>query len=157
MKFGSLWDRPGFLIRRLHQIHVSLFLSEFSALKLTPVQFGVLSILVGEKNGLDQVTIGSKLGIDRTNVADVLGRLEKRKLVLRRVSTEDRRMKLAHLTKKGKESAIRGEQRMRKAQERLVKPLSKKEQTVWLELSKKLLKLNNGAGRTEFKVFDNDD
>lgn len=156
MKFKKLWDRPGFLVRRLHQIHVSLFLSESSDLKLTPVQYGVLDILFSEKTGLDQVTLASNLGIDRTNVADVLARLEKNKLVTRKVSSEDRRMKLACLTKKGIEITIKGQGRMQKAQEKLLMPLTKSEQAIWLELSQKILEQNNSSGRTEFRSFHKD-
>ena len=40
-----LWSRPGYLIRRLHQIHVALFLEELRDSGLTPVQYGLLTAL----------------------------------------------------------------------------------------------------------------
>ncbi len=64
MEYGRLRDRPGHLIRRLHQIHVGIFLEEFSEFNLTPVQFGVLNILA-EGEALEQVAIANRLGIDR--------------------------------------------------------------------------------------------
>src|ERR1700704_5815821 len=36
---------PGFLIRRLHQIHVAIFLEECAAFNITPVQFSLLKTL----------------------------------------------------------------------------------------------------------------
>ena len=42
---ARLWDRPGFLIRRLHQIHVALFLEECRGFDVTPVQYAVLTAL----------------------------------------------------------------------------------------------------------------
>ena len=49
----SLWSRPGFLVRRLHQIHVAMFMEELAEDQVTPIQYGVMSILV-DKPGLDQ-------------------------------------------------------------------------------------------------------
>ena len=69
--FQNLTDRPGHLIRRLHQIHVALFLEECGKHDLTPVQFGVLTVLV-DGNVRDQVTIASMIGVDRNTAADVI-------------------------------------------------------------------------------------
>ena len=41
----SLWDRPGFLVRRLHQIHVAIFLEECAADNYAG-QYGLLSVLM---------------------------------------------------------------------------------------------------------------
>ena len=76
-RFKELADRPGHLIRRLHQIHVALFLEESSEFNLTPVQFGVLNLLV-DRAPRDQVTIATMIGVDRNTAADVIRRLEKR-------------------------------------------------------------------------------
>ncbi len=62
--FQNLADRPGHLIRRLHQIHVALFLEECGENDLTPVQFGVLTVLV-DGAIRDQVTIAAMIGVDR--------------------------------------------------------------------------------------------
>ena len=40
-----LWRRPGYLIRRLHQIHYALFFEECAAFGITPVQYGLLTLL----------------------------------------------------------------------------------------------------------------
>ena len=54
---------PGFLIRRLHQIHVAIFLEECAAFNITPVQFSLLKALsVGAE--MDQATIATKIGVD---------------------------------------------------------------------------------------------
>ena len=37
-----LMSRPGFLIRRLHQIHIALFLEECAGVDITPVQYTLL-------------------------------------------------------------------------------------------------------------------
>ena len=75
-----LWRRPGYLVRRLHQVHYALFFEECAAFGITPVQYGLLTILSTNPDA-DQVTLANALGIDRTNVADVLRRLEQGGLV----------------------------------------------------------------------------
>ena len=88
-----LWARPGYLVRRLHQIHYALFFEECAAFDITPVQYGLLTTLA-QNPDMDQNSLGRELGIDRTNVADVLNRLAKRGLVARERSRTDRRMVL---------------------------------------------------------------
>jgi len=72
-----LWGRPGYLLRRLHQIHYALFFEECAGFDITPVQYGLLTTLSLNPN-LDQNSLARELGIDRTNVADVLNRLGRR-------------------------------------------------------------------------------
>ena len=69
-----LWGRPGFLLRRLHQIHYALFFEECAGFDITPVQYGLLTTLSLNPD-LDQNSLARELGIDRTNVADVLNAL----------------------------------------------------------------------------------
>ena len=57
----SLWERPGFLIRRLHQIHVALFLEECREFDVTPVQYALMTALIVTP-GLDQITISAVNG-----------------------------------------------------------------------------------------------
>ncbi len=97
----NLCDRPGYLIRRLHQIHVALFLEECREFNLTPVQFAVLTVLVAGET-LDQVTIANLIGADRNTVADVIRRLERRGLLDRPPSVSDKRVKLARITAQGR-------------------------------------------------------
>src|SRR5262249_56254952 len=70
----QLWGRPGYLLRRLHQIHYALFFEECAGFDITPVQYGLLTTLSLNPD-LDQNSLARELGIDRTNVADVLNRL----------------------------------------------------------------------------------
>ena len=63
-----LWSRPGYLVRRLHQIHSALFAEECKKFNLTPVQYGLLTVL-RDRPGSDQVTLCKEVGIDRTNAA----------------------------------------------------------------------------------------
>ena len=51
----ALFARPGFLIRRLHQIHVAMFIEEFKSTNITPVQYGLMSA-VAALPGLREVS-----------------------------------------------------------------------------------------------------
>jgi DNA-binding MarR family transcriptional regulator len=150
-----LWRRPGYLIRRLHQIHYALFFEECAAFGITPVQYGLLTIL-STSPGSDQVTLANALGIDRTNVADVLRRLEQGGLITRRRSAEDRRMVLARLTRAGEELVERMHPFMAKAQERLLSVLGREEREAFLATLMRLLEANNRYGRAPLKAARGD-
>ena len=46
----SIWERPGFLVRRLHQIHVALFLANVADGEVTPIQYALLFWRVPDTN-----------------------------------------------------------------------------------------------------------
>jgi DNA-binding MarR family transcriptional regulator len=144
-----LWARPGFLLRRLHQIHYALFFEECADFDITPVQYGLLTTLSLNPD-LDQNSIGRELGIDRTNVADVLARLARRGLLERTRSKEDRRMVLARLTPAGKRVTDEMYGAMQRAQNRLLAPLPASERKAFIATLLRLVEGNNHLGRTVY-------
>ncbi len=148
--FQNLADRPGHLIRRLHQIHVALFLEECGKHDLTPVQFGVLTVLLdGEVR--DQVTIAALIGVDRNTAADVIRRLAKRALLERPDDPKDKRTKLAKITHDGKKLVEKVQPGMVKAQVRLIDPLSDDEYALFMELTQKLISANDLSSRAPWR------
>ncbi len=141
-----LWARPGFLARRLHQINVAIFLAEFADLRITPVQWGVLTV-VNSTPGLGHTDIAAQCGIDRINVADVLKRLEEKKFVTQGYAPEDRRQRTAFITDAGRTILKELEPRVRRTHERLLSPLSPKEREVFLDLLLRLVEENNELSR----------
>ncbi len=77
----ELHEQPGHLIRRAHQIAVSLF-HENLGREVTPVQYAVLRALQ-DKPGIDQVTLAQEIALDTSSTADVAVRLEAKGLILR--------------------------------------------------------------------------
>lgn len=144
-----LWSRPGYLVRRLHQIHQALFIEECKDFDITPVQYGLLTALKYSP-GLDQNSLGQELGLDRTNVADVLVRLSKRGLVIREKSDADRRMVLARLSPEGEEICDAMYEAMRRAQDKLMEPLMPQERNAFITMLIRLVDGNNHLGRTVF-------
>jgi DNA-binding MarR family transcriptional regulator len=145
-----LWGRPGYLLRRLHQIHYALFFEECAGYDITPVQYGLLTTLSLNPN-LDQNSLARELGIDRTNVADVLNRLARRGLVERRRSPNDARMVLARLTRAGERLTRNMYRPMQRAQRRLLGPLLPQERNALIITLIRLINGNNHLGRTIFQ------
>ena len=79
---SRLYARPGFLLRRAHQISAAVFEDECRDLALTPAQFGVLTVLRSHP-GLGQSSLARALGFDKVTVLRVLRGLETRGFVAR--------------------------------------------------------------------------
>jgi DNA-binding MarR family transcriptional regulator len=141
-----LWSRPGYLVRRVHQIHSALFADECRDYNITPVQYGVLTALL-HFPGSDQVSLGAEVGIDRTNAADVLERLAERGLVKRERSERDRRMMLAYLTPEGEALTRDMHGAMQRAQERLLAPLAPGDRERFMAMLVTLVDAGNDLGR----------
>ncbi len=152
--FSDLWNRPGSLIRRLHQIHVAIFLDECSEFKVTPVQFGVLTVLY-DGDTLDQVSIANQIGVDRNTAADVVRRLERRGLLVRPKSTGDKRAKLAKITDEGKMFVDAVQPAMIRAQKRFVSSLSDEDYKSMMRVLTQLLQNSNEQGRAPLRAFPN--
>jgi len=147
-----LSSRPGFLVRRLNQIHYAMFFEECKGFNITPVQYGMLTAL-STNTGLDQKALGLELGLDRTNTADVLKRLEERGLVTRKQSTVDGRVKHAFITPEGKKITKKMYSSMLSAQQRLLLPLDDADKQKFLELLHVLVDANNEFGRASMRAL----
>jgi MarR family transcriptional regulator, lower aerobic nicotinate degradation pathway regulator len=121
-----LQERPGFLIRRLHQIHSALFAEECAGESITPVQYSILTA-IDQMGVTEQIVLARAVGLDTTNVADVLARLERQKLVRRRVSPRDKRMKAVTLTPAGRALLQRVDAGAARAHERTLAALAAKD------------------------------
>lgn len=95
-----LHERPGFLARRMHQIHVSLFSERCAAFRITPLQYSLLSLLRDLREA-DQTTLAQAVALDRTTTTGALKRLAARGLVSRATSLTDRRAQVCRLTEAG--------------------------------------------------------
>jgi DNA-binding MarR family transcriptional regulator len=146
-----LWSRPGYLIRRLHQIHCALFLEECRDSRLTPVQYGLLTAL-SFRGELDQGSLAEELGLDRTTAAEVLSRLESRGLVKRKPNPRDRRARLARITRRGRSLTAAMFSSMQRAQDRMCAPLSQKERDAFMATLIRLIEANNEYGRGTLRI-----
>lgn len=143
--YDTLAHRPGFLIRRLHQIHIALFLEECAEFNITPVQYSVLTAL--HEGELDQITLASSVGIDRATIAEVLKRLESNGWVRRQRNPQDRRRRIASLTEEGRQLIERMAEHAQRAHDRTVAPLDATERELFLTTLMRLVDTNNDYGR----------
>jgi DNA-binding MarR family transcriptional regulator len=143
-----LWSRPGYLVRLLHQINYALWSEELGHANVTPVQYSVLTALSirGEQ---DQTTLADEIGIDRTNVAEVLSRLESRKLVRRKKNPSDLRARLASLTPRGRALMTSLFPAMQRSQDRLLAPLTQTERDLFMATLVRLIEANNAYGQSK--------
>jgi MarR family transcriptional regulator, lower aerobic nicotinate degradation pathway regulator len=133
-----LTDRPGFLIRRMHQIHVAQFTEHCGTFGITPVQNSVLWA-VARRGKADQTTIAADVALDRTTTVDVLKRLATRHLVARTQSRTDRRAQLCVITPQGTILLAKIEAFARAAHRDTIAVLSAREQETLLSLMKRVV------------------
>lgn len=146
-----LATRPGFLIRRLHQIHLSLFAEECAAFDVTPVQFSILTA-VDARPGLDQAALAKEVGVDRATLANVVARLARRGLVRRSQGREDRRVKRVFPTAACQRLLQRMEKPARRAHERTVDALPPRDRERFVTALLRLVSATNGHGRAPFRI-----
>lgn len=130
---SRLYARPGFLLRRAHQISAAVFEDACKELGLTPAQFGVLTVLQAHP-GLGQSSLARALGFDKVTVLRVLRGLESRGLVTRVPAAENRRNISVALTAAGADILQQAQKPAERAYKRLMEPLDKGQQEQLLEL-----------------------
>lgn len=119
----ALYMRPGFLLRRAHQLSVGLFEDGCRELSLTPPQYGVL-IIVAHAGGCDQATVARALGFDRVTTLRIVHGLLERGLMARQPSAVDGRRWQLMLTAKGNTTLDHARNLAAEVSERLMAPLS---------------------------------
>jgi DNA-binding MarR family transcriptional regulator len=130
---SQLYARPGFLLRRAHQISAAVFEDECRSVGLTPAQFGVLSVLRA-RPGLDQSSLARALGFDKVTVLRVLRGLEKRGLIERVPAPKSRRNLSISLSAAGLDLLKTAQDPAERAYNRLMAPLDNKQQAHLVEL-----------------------
>lgn len=138
-----LAERPGFLARRLHQIHVALFVSACAQFEVTPVQYSLMSTL-SLRGSADQTTLAGDVALDRTTVTGALKRLQKRGLIERATSRQDRRAQECRLTPAGARMLNDMEAPARQAHHATVAALTVEEQRTLIALMARLVEAHAG-------------
>jgi DNA-binding MarR family transcriptional regulator len=132
----DLYDRPGFMIRRAHQIAVAVFVAETASLGVTTTQYGILYLLKHRPN-VDQITASRLLGLDRSTTGMVVMSLERAGYLARVVDKDEN----------GLDLFARLETPAARAIERLLAPLEPAERPVFLRLLAKLTGAFNETSR----------
>lgn len=143
----ALYKRPGFLLRRAHQISVSLFMEEAGKHDATTTtQYGILVIL-RSCEGLDQIGLSKKVGLDRSTTGLVIKKLEGEGLIVRVDDPQDRRRKIIVLTARGERKLERLKEPAARAQEVALAAFEPDEARQFLQLLDKFVQRFNGVTR----------
>ncbi len=145
----DLYDQPGHLIRRAHQISLSMYQAVIGG-DVTPIQYAALRILQDHPD-IDQVTLAKYCALDTSTAATLAVKLEERGLVERSVVEGNRRARALRLTKAGErllESLVSSVHELR---QRMLEPLTADEQRLFLELLTKFVHLNNEQSRAPLR------
>jgi MarR family transcriptional regulator, lower aerobic nicotinate degradation pathway regulator len=147
----ALHARPGFLLRRAHQIASGVFERECGAWGLTQAQHGAL-LVAACCPGMDQTGIGLALGFDRATTGEVLRALAARALIERLPSRTDARRRSIVLTRAGRRLLGRAAPALERAQSRLLAPLPAAERAQLLALLVHLCEAFNGEACAPLRV-----
>jgi DNA-binding MarR family transcriptional regulator len=146
---SRLYARPGFLLRRAHQISAAVFEDECREVGLTPAQFGVLTVLSAQP-GVGQSSLARALGFDKVTVLRVLRGLETRGLVARNPAPDNKRNICARLTAAGEQLLAQAQKPAEAAYKRLLAPLDGQQQGQLLQLLQLLTGELEGDARAAF-------
>ena len=133
----------GHLIRRLHQQSMLVFQTQTQAagFDLTSVQFAALNAIALQP-GMDQASLATTISFDRATIGGVIDRLERKGLVQRVVSAQDRRARQLHITPEGEQLLVACRPVVTALQADILAPLSPAERDVFLALAHKALGLD---------------
>jgi DNA-binding MarR family transcriptional regulator len=143
----DLYRRPGFLLRRAHQIGLSVFSEETGRFGVTTTQFGTLFVIRCRPQ-LDQIGLAQLLGLDRSTTALVVGKLETAGLISRKSDPADARRKVLSLTPAGAAMLKRLEAPAVRAQQRILSVFTAEEAAQFEHLLSKLVTGFNETVRT---------
>jgi DNA-binding MarR family transcriptional regulator len=139
-------DLPGHLVRRLQQIAVAAFYAETARYEVTPVQFAALQT-ISENPLVDQRSLAGAIALDASTTGGVIDRLEKRGLIARTPSVDDRRVKQLRATAAGMKLLKQLRPHVLAAQKRIVGPLGPKEAREFVRMLEVLVSENNLISR----------
>lgn len=142
-----LHTRPGFLVRRAHQICMSMFAETCEGLMITPTQYGILTAL-RHTPGIDQISVARKLGHDRSTAAMVINALHQRGLIVKVADAGDRRKNRLELSPEGLALWEKCHVLLSEGKDMLLEPLTPSERKQFLSLLTKFTHSYNSSVRT---------
>jgi len=149
----AVYTAPGYLFRRMQQIAVALFVEECRAFALTPVQYAAL-VAIHTHPGIDATRLSAVIAFDRSTLGNVIERLQAKKLIERKPSPQDKRVKLLYLTRAGATVLGGIVPSVNRAQARMLQPLKAADRRALMALLSRLVDLNNEASRVPLRAED---
>ena len=132
-----LEDHVGFLLRKAHQRHASLFVDVSAEHALTPTQFAALQKVV-ELGKVTQNHLGRQVAMDPATIQGVIRRLTLRGLIVRTHDPMDRRTAVLAPTEEAYALIATAVACAQRAHAKALSPLSPEEQAAFLALLRKM-------------------
>lgn len=149
----NIYNRLGFLIRRAHQMSISVFSEECAAFNVTPAQYGILLVVRHGPAGLDQTRVAEALGQDRATIGQILRGLEQRGLIERKPPPHDPRRKVLTVTAAGIELVDKASEVTPQIQRRVLSSLTEDEGQTLMHLLHKMAEASNAMSRTQLALL----
>jgi DNA-binding MarR family transcriptional regulator len=137
---------PAHLARRFHQICLGVLSEVTQPDDLSPVEYAVLGSL-DDSPGIDQRTLADRIGVDVVSAHQLIGKLAARGLVQQTIAPNDRRARALTLTRKGAQVRRRLRPRIAAAHERIMAPLSPREQAAFVAMLGRIVDANEAYAR----------
>jgi DNA-binding MarR family transcriptional regulator len=135
---AEIYRRPGFIVKRLHQVATALFLEECGRYNMTPSQYQALCA-IREYPGIGQSALGKLTGQDRSTVSLVVKLLFDRGFIGRVVNSSDKRSASLRISESGAQMLREVAPAARRAQDRLLSALPEGKRAEFLALLHRLL------------------
>jgi DNA-binding MarR family transcriptional regulator len=139
------------LVRRFNQICATVVAEILAEQQIRPGGYSAIAT-IDDFPGIDQRRLATTIGVDRTNAGQIVGELEAKGLIKRRVNGADRRARELSLTPAGKKLRRRFQPKLLAAQDAVLAVLAPQERKVLIELLVRVVEANEayarpGAGR----------
>lgn len=129
----ALAQSPAHLLRRAQQYAFDLYAKEVGSEELTPRQFTVL-LTVDQNEGLSQTDLVRLTGIDRSTLADMISRLLKRDLLVRKRTESDARANAVRITAAGRKALRSVSAAVARAESHILDPLPARKRAEFMKL-----------------------
>jgi DNA-binding MarR family transcriptional regulator len=120
------------LLHRANQIATEKFTTAMGDSDLTPRQVQVLAVIEANE-GLSQTRIVELTGVDRSTLADLIKRLQKRKLIERKRDKDDARAYVVKISEAGRQALAVGKPAIAAVEKGLLPPKARAELSALLE------------------------
>jgi DNA-binding MarR family transcriptional regulator len=137
LDFDDLPGLVGYHLRRAQVAVFNDFVGSMGEVQITPGQYGVMT-LIGANPGLSQSALARAVGIERSTIVAVIGGLEARKLVQRKLSPVDKRSYALVLTNEGSKLLAKLKGMVRSHEQKVLSGLSDAERSQLIDLLSRL-------------------
>jgi DNA-binding MarR family transcriptional regulator len=124
--------KPGHLIRRIQQISFALFMKETRDFRITPVQYSAV-LAINAHPGIGRTVLCNSIAFDWSTIGDGVSRLERKKLIKRRLGSVDQRAKALYLTAAGRRVIRDIEPAVESTQRLILAPLKSSQRNAFLQ------------------------